>query len=254
MSEYATLYRAKKTLRAERFVARATTRARARARRRELARASPARQLARGNFYFHPRRRTTMVVDVDRASPPTPTPTPTVTKWSQRRGRITLRYDARDVADARVEVTRANNPSGGSLVRVSFTAIDSTRAGETGETSSARPARCRRDVSLELYGAVADASRAETKITDRSLTVTLLKTNADASHWPRLTLSAVKTRLVVVDFDSWLDEDDERAAEAAFKFDLHSLEHIGNYEDKAHYFPDVRDSDDDMPDMTDIYA
>ena len=172
-----------------------------------------------------------MVVDVDRASPPTPTPTPTVTKWSQRRRRITLRYDARDVADARVEVTRANNPSGGSLVRVSFTAIDSTRAGETGETSSARPARCRRDVSLELYGAV-----------------------ADASHWPRLTLSAVKTRLVVVDFDSWLDEDDERAAEAAFKFDLHSLEHIGNYEDKAHYFPDVRDSDDDMPDMTDIYA
>ena len=194
-----------------------------------------------------------MVVDVDRASPTTATAT--VTKWSQRRRRITLRYDARDVEDARVEVTRANNPSGGSLVRVSFTAIDSTNAGgENDETSSARPARCRRDVSLELYGAVADASRAETKITHRSLTVTLLKTDADAPHWPRLTLSAVKTRLVVVDFDSWLDEDDERAAEAAFKFDLHSLEHIGNYEDKAHYFPDVRDSDDDMPDMTDIYA
>ena len=192
-----------------------------------------------------------MVVDVDRASPTTPTPT--VTKWSQRRRRITLRYDARDVADARVEVTRANNPSGGSLVRVSFTAIDSTTAGERDdETSPAR--RRRRDVSLELYGAVADASRAETKITHRSLTVTLLKTDADAPHWPRLTLSAVKTRLVVVDFDSWLDEDDERAAEAAFKFDLHSLEHIGNYEDKEHYFPDVRDSDDDMPDMTDIYA
>lgn len=196
-----------------------------------------------------------MVVDVDRASPTThtPTATPTVTKWSQRRRRITLRYDARDVADARVEVTRANNPSGGSLVRVSFTAIDSTTAGERDdETSPAR--RSRRDVSLELYGAVADASRAETKITHRSLTVTLLKTDADAPHWPRLTLSAVKTRLVVVDFDSWLDEDDERAAEAAFKFDLHSLEHIGNYEDKEHYFPDVRDSDDDMPDMTDIYA
>tara|TARA_B100001540_G_scaffold301707_1_gene308478 strand:+ start:888 stop:1346 length:459 start_codon:yes stop_codon:yes gene_type:complete len=152
-----------------------------------------------------------------------------------------------------VEVTRANNPSGGSLVRVSFTAIDSTTAGERDdETSPAR--RSRRDVSLELYGAVADASRAETKITHRSLTVTLLKTDVDAPHWPRLTLSAVKTRLVVVDFDSWLDEDDERAAEAAFKFDLHSLEHIGNYEDKEHYFPDVRDSDDDMPDMTDIYA
>ena len=196
-----------------------------------------------------------MVAVVDRASPTThtPTATPTVTKWSQRRRRITLRYDARDVADARVEVTRANNPSGGSLVRVSFTAIDSTTAGERGdETSPAR--RSRRDVSLELYGAVADASRAETKITHRSLTVTLLKTDADAPHWPRLTLSAVKTRLVVVDFDSWLDEDDERAAEAAFKFDLHSLEHIGNYEDKEHYFPDVRDSDDDMPDMTDIYA
>ena len=192
-----------------------------------------------------------MVVDVDRASPTTPTPT--VTKWSQRRRRITLRYDARDVADARVEVTRANNPSGGSLVRVSFTPIDSTPAGERDdETSPAR--RSRRDVSLELYGAVADASRAETKITHRSLTVTLLKTDADAPHWPRLTLSAVKTRLVVVDFDSWLDEDDERAAEAAFKFDLHSLEHIGNYEDKEHYFPDVRDRDDDIPDMTDIYA
>ena len=236
MSEYVTLYREIKTLRAERFVARATTT-------RERARVA-ANTRAR-----HPLA--TMVVDVDRASPTTPTPT--VTKWSQRRRRITLRYDARDVADARVEVTRANNPSGGSLVRVSFTAIDSTTAGERDdETSPAR--RSRRDVSLELYGAVADASRAETKITHRSLTVTLLKTDADAPHWPRLTLSAVKTRLVVVDFDSWLDEDDERAAEAAFKFDLHSLEHIGNYEDKEHYFPDVRDSDDDMPDMTDIYA
>ena len=84
-----------------------------------------------------------MVVDVDRASPTTPTPTPTVTKWSQRRGRITLRYDARDVADARVEVTRANNPSGGSLVRVSFTASDSTNAGEDAKTAMRRARRRR---------------------------------------------------------------------------------------------------------------
>ena len=249
MSEYVTLYREIKTLRAERFVARAS------ADLRSLSSLLPldARLVVpdRESAEDEDPANHSVIVDVDRASPTTPTPT--VTKWSQRRRRITLRYDARDVADARVEVTRANNPSGGSLVRVSFTAIDSTTAGERDdETSPAR--RSRRDVSLELYGAVADASRAETKITHRSLTVTLLKTDADAPHWPRLTLSAVKTRLVVVDFDSWLDEDDERAAEAAFKFDLHSLEHIGNYEDKEHYFPDVRDSDDDMPDMTDIYA
>ena len=200
-----------------------------------------------------------MVVDVERASLE-PARATTVTKWSQRRRHVTLRYDARDVEDARVEVTRANNPSGGSLARVSFTASDSTSSEEEEkekeEASTGTPARRRRrhDVSLELYGAVADVSRVEIKITHRALTITIPKTDVEAPHWPRLLLSAEKTRLVVVDFDSWLDEDDERAAEAAFKFDLHSLENIDNYEDKEYYFPDVRDSDDDMPDMTDIYA
>ena len=46
---------------------------------------------------------------------------------------------------------------------------------------------------------------------------------------------------------------DIAAADAAFKFDLSSLEKISNYEDKSYYFPDVDDSDDDMPDMTDVY-
>ena len=200
-----------------------------------------------------------MVVDVERASLE-PARATTVTKWSQRRRHVALRYDARDVEDARVEVTRANNPSGGSLVRVSFTARESSsseeeEAKENAESTGTSTRRRRRhDVSLELYGAVADDSRVEIKTTHRALTITIPKTSVDGPHWPRLLLSAEKTRLVVVDFDSWLDEDDERAADAAFRFDLHSLENIDNYEDKAYYFPDVRDSDDDMPDMTDVYA
>ena len=52
MSEYVTLYRAKKTLRAERFVARATTRERARASPRTRARDETLANSREGIFIF----------------------------------------------------------------------------------------------------------------------------------------------------------------------------------------------------------
>ena len=123
---------------------------------------------------------------------------------------------------------------------------------EPEEEGSASDASAAFECELELYGAVAPARKAEIKRTARAFTVVFRKTTPGA-HWPRLSLTKEKSRFVATDFDAWMDEDDEAAADAAFKFDLSSLEKISNYEDKSYYFPDVDDSDDDMPDMTDVY-
>lgn len=174
-----------------------------------------------------------------------------VVRWSQRRGSLSLRFDARAVSDVRVDVEGADREHACSTVRVSYVdagagAVDGE--GEADARATGRAYAC----ALELYGSVANSRRAEIKRAARSFTVVFPKTSV-GPYWPRLLASKEKFRHVVTDFDHWLDEDDELAADAAFKFDLNSLEKITNYEDKEFYFPDVDDSDDDMPDMTDVY-
>ena len=180
--------------------------------------------------------------------------------WSQRRGSVTVKFDARDARAVEVDVIDADREEKSSTVRVRYVAddvVDADRAMATGdgvETMDETGARAARAYAcaLELFGSVGASARAEIKRTSRAITVTFPKTTV-AGHWPRLLLSKEKFRHVGTDFDLWLDEDDELAADAAFKFDLNSLEKISNYEDKGYYFPDVDDSDDDMPDMTDVY-
>ena len=172
--------------------------------------------------------------------------------WAQRRASLSLRFDARDAREIEIEVEDADSVGAGrSIVRVSYVA----RLGDEGEPEedgSASDASAAFECELELYGAVAPARKAEIKRTAHAFTVVFRKTTPGA-HWPRLSLTKEKSRFVATDFDAWMDEDDEAAADAAFKFDLSSLEKISNYEDKSYYFPDVDDSDDDMPDMTDVY-
>ena len=176
-----------------------------------------------------------------------------VVRWSQRRHSVRLRFDARALVDVRVRVERGDREHACSTVFVSYE--DGARVeGGDGVTTGVEGATEGRAYAcaLELYGSVANSRRAEIKRSARSFTVDLPKTSV-GPHWPRLLASKEKFRHVVTDFDHWLDEDDELAADAAFKFDLNSLEKITNYEDKEFYFPDVDDSDDDMPDMTDVY-
>lgn len=72
-------------------------------------------------------------------------------------------------------------------------------------------------------------------------------------YWLRLLLMKEKFCFVVIDFDAWMDEDDEVVVDVAFKFDFSLFEKIFNYEDKLYYFFDVDDFDDDMLDMMDVY-
>lgn len=191
------------------------------------------------------------------------------TVWSQRLDTLTLRFDANGARDVSWDVERASErrvrdgdstavvATGvgiSSTVVVRWTAAkgSSSEKSERGDDETMEEERYA--VRLELYGALRPAHFAELKINARFFIIVFSKTIVDGAHWPRLLLSPEKRRDVVVDFDRWMDEDDERERLAAFKFNLSSLENISNYEDKDHYFPDVNDSDDDMPDMTDFYA
>lgn len=208
------------------------------------------------------------VVDARAVAASTKTAT---TMWSQRLDTLTLRFDANGARDVSWDVERASERRGrdgedstavtaagvgiSSTVIVRWTAKGSSSSSEKSENcDDATPEEERYAVRLELYGALRPAHFAELKINARFFFIVFSKSAVDGAHWPRLLLSPEKRRDVVVDFDRWMDEDDERERLAAFKFNLSSLENISNYEDKEHYFPDVNDSDDDMPDMTDFYA
>ena len=196
-----------------------------------------------------------------------------ITMWSQRLDTLTLRFDANGARDVSWDVERASErrvrdgdstavvaAAAGvgisSTVVVRWTAAKGSSSSEKSERrdDDATTEEERYAVRLELYGALRPAHFAELKVNARFFVIVFSKSSVDGPHWPRLLLSPEKRRDVVVDFDRWMDEDDERERLAAFKFNLSSLENISNYEDKDHYFPDVDDSDDDMPDMTDFYA
>ena len=193
------------------------------------------------------------------------------TMWSQRLDTLTLRFDANGARDVSWDVERASERCGrdgnstavvatgvgiSSTVIVRWTAKGCSETSEKSERDDddATAEEERYAVRLELYGALRPAHFAELKMNARFFIIVFSKSAVDGPHWPRLLLSPEKRRDVGVDFDRWMDEDDERERLAAFKFNLSSLENISNYEDKEHYFPDVNDSDDDMPDMTDFYA
>ena len=220
--------------------------------------------------------------DRERVSSALVTKTKTATTmWSQRLETLTLRFDANGARDVSWDVERASERRGlgregepnaktadggvgiSSTVVVRWTAAkggsssSSSSPDEHGERLGDDDATLEEEnyaVRLELYGALRPGRFAEMKINARFFIVVFSKSAVDVAHWPRLLLSPEKRRDVVVDFDRWMDEDDERERLAAFRFNLSSLENISNYEDKEHYFPDVDDSDDDMPDMTDFYA
>ena len=199
-----------------------------------------------------------------------------ITMWSQRLDTLTLRFDANGASNVSWDIERASErrvrdgdstavmvaaaAAAGvgisSTVVVRWTAAKGSSSSEKSERrdDDATTEEERYAVRLELYGALRPAHFAELKINARFFVIVFSKSSVDGPHWPRLLLSPEKRRDVVVDFDRWMDEDDERERLAAFKFNLSSLENILNYEDKDHYFPDVDDSDDDMPDMTDFYA
>lgn len=198
-----------------------------------------------------------------------------ITMWSQRLDTLTLRFDANGARDVSWDVERASErrrvrdgdstavTAAATGVGISSTVIVRWTAAKGSSSSSEKSERRDDDatteeeryaIRLELYGALRPAHFAELKTNARFFIIVFSKSSVDGPHWPRLLLSPEKRRDVVVDFDRWMDEDDERERLAAFKFNLSSLENISNYEDKDHYFPDVNDSDDDMPDMTDFYA
>jgi len=193
------------------------------------------------------------------------------TMWSQRLETLTLRFDANGARDVSWDVERASERRGrgregepnasavdgvgiSSTVVVRWTAKGGSSSSPDEHGDDATLEEENYAVRLELYGALRPGRFAEMKINARFFIVVFSKSAVDVAHWPRLLLSPEKRRDVVVDFDRWMDEDDERERLAAFRFNLSSLENISNYEDKEHYFPDVDDSDDDMPDMTDFYA
>ncbi|GBF94029.1 hypothetical protein Rsub_07297 [Raphidocelis subcapitata] len=124
--------------------------------------------------------------------------------WAQRPNCVYVTIDVQDVKDPKVELS---NDADGKHARVQFD-------GKTGEGTSY-------SLDLQLYGAV-DKDKSKFNTMPRNIVMVLEKT--EAGSWPRLTKESAKgDKHIKVDWDKWVDSDEE----AAEDFDMSGMGGFG---------------------------
>jgi len=115
---------------------------------------------------------------------------PTV-RWAQRKALIYMTLDVQDVKDQKVEVSNTDDDK---HARITF----SGKAGSDDQDY---------ELDLKLYGPV-DTEKSKISISPRHIVVIVDK--KEEGSWPRLTAETGKHLThVKVDWDKWVDSDDE---------------------------------------------
>lgn len=140
-------------------------------------------------------------------------------KWAQRKALVFLTIDAHDVStDAGFAINL--NPEG----QVLFTALN-----KQGTISY--------KVELQLFGDII-VEESKQKVTDLQVQLSIAKKDKNASHWPRLTRDKAKLHWLNIDWNKWVDEDEEAEGKGG---DFGPMDDIPNYEDG----PDEDDEDEE---------
>ena len=105
-------------------------------------------------------------------------------RWAQRKDKVYLEVQLRDIKGEKIELTEQ---------ALSF----------EGQSDKDKYA-----FSIEMFAAV---SKEESKWdkTGYHLLFVLEKSDKDAAFWPRLTKEKVKSQYIVIDWNKWVDEDEE---------------------------------------------
>ncbi|PRW61524.1 HSP20-like chaperone [Chlorella sorokiniana] len=138
--------------------------------------------------------------------------------WAQRADRLLLTIDLQSCKDPQISITNDEAAKAG---RVTFRGHAHSHA--TGPDEHAY------QLDLELYGEVDDKDIKQLT-TDRYITLAIAK-KGPQEHWPRLLKAAGKPAPnIKVDWDKWVDEDEEEEGEDKMGgFDLSQLQNFANF-------------------------
>jgi len=118
--------------------------------------------------------------------------------WAQRKDKVFLTIDIQDVKEHSLKL---DNDAGGGHGTLSF----SGRAGTEGAEYS---------LPLTFFKPI-DVEASKVSVTPRAIFLVIAKKEAGEEHWPRLTKEPSKAMAhIKVDWDKWVDEDEEDAAQA----------------------------------------
>lgn len=143
-----------------------------------------------------------------------------IVKWAQRKALVFLTIDAHDVCTG-AGFTITLNPEG----LVLFSALN--KQGTVSYT-----------VELQLFGEIV-VEESKQKVTDLQVQLSIAKKNKDAEHWPRLTRDKAKLHWLTIDWNKWVDEDEEAEGKGG---DFGPMDDLPDYEGGG---PDEDDEDED---------
>lgn len=156
--------------------------------------------------------------------------------WAQRKDRLFLTIDLQDCKDPKVTLDSDDNHG-----TVSFRGHATSHATGPEEHSYI--------LDLQLYGPI---DKEDTKISQTDRTILLVIAKKGEDFWPRLLKQPGKTSPnIKVDWDKWVDEDEEdEAADKDMGFDMSQFQNFSNFGDMGGMSGDFGaveedDSDDD---------
>ncbi|KAL4423659.1 hypothetical protein ABPG75_000960 [Micractinium tetrahymenae] len=173
--------------------------------------------------------------------------------WAQRADRLLLTIDLQNCKDPQISISNDAAAKAGKL-----TFRGSAVSHATG------PEAHTYQLDLQFYGEI-DESDIKQHTTERTITLVIAK-KPPHEHWPRLLKPAGKTAPnIKVDWDKWVDEDEEDEAQDPMGgFDLSALQNFQNFgaggmggmdmggelsDDEEGGGEKAEDSDDDLPDL-----
>jgi hypothetical protein len=162
---------------------------------------------------------------------------PNVT-WAQRKDRLFLTVECHGCKEPKLKID--NDPAD------AFGILTLSGQGKKGDGEA-----CTYDLKLELFG---ELSKEESKVSigERKIVLVLLKSKP-GPHWPRLLRAKGKSpQNIKVDWNLFMDEDDEEEQQDKSNFDIGTLDDFSKFDDPLDkdVHTDSEDSDDeDLPDL-----
>jgi len=158
-------------------------------------------------------------------------------KWAQRKDRLLLTVECQECREPKLGIDN-DRADGFGMFTLSG---EGRRGGEP----------CTYDLRLELHGEL-NKSESKVSVSDRKIVLVLLKSTA-GSHWPRLLHAKGKTPPnIKVDWDLYMDEDEEEEEAQKKSFDIGDLDDFSKFDDPLDkdVHTDSDDSDaEDLPDL-----
>eukprot|EP00884_Botryococcus_braunii_P000847 jgi/Botrbrau1/10763/Bobra.180_2s0028.1 len=155
--------------------------------------------------------------------------TPTL-KWAQSADKLYATIDVQDCKAPKIELTNDEKGEHGKLVF-------------RGEGAGASHSHEKDLYALDLtFCSAIDPDDTKIALNDRSIILVIQK--KEDGFWPRLLADKQKFSNIQVDWDKWVDEDEEPTFDGR-EFDLNNLQNLSNFGADATELAEDEDSDDD---------